>query len=76
MRLLLVEDDVELGRRLSERLRAADFAVELATSRSVAEDWPDVDQLGAIILDLGLPDGDGLDLVRSRGAAGRTRLRG
>jgi len=75
MRLLLVEDDVELGRRLSERLRAADFAVELATSRSVAEDWPDVDQLGAIILDLGLPDGDGLDLVRHwRGARVETPI--
>lgn len=69
MRLLLVEDDVELGRRLSERLRGADFAVELANSRSAAEDWPDVDQLGAIILDLGLPDGDGLDLVRHWRAA-------
>lgn len=64
MRLLLVEDDVELGRRLGERLRGADFAVELATSRSAAEDWPDIEQMGAIILDLGLPDGDGLDLVR------------
>lgn len=69
MRLLLVEDDVELGRRLSDRLRGADFAVELATSRSMAEDWPDLDQLGAIILDLGLPDGDGLDLVRHWRAA-------
>lgn len=64
MRLLLVEDDAELGRRLSDRLRAADFAVELATSRSEAEDWPDVDKMAAIILDLGLPDGDGLDLLR------------
>jgi two-component system OmpR family response regulator len=64
MRLLLVEDDPELGRRLIERLRGADFAVELAASRSEAEDWPDVDKMGAIILDLGLPDGDGLDLLR------------
>lgn len=64
MRLLLVEDDAELGRRLSDRLRAADFAVELATSRSEAEDWPDVEKMAAIILDLGLPDGDGLDLLR------------
>lgn len=64
MRLLLVEDDPELGRRLSERLRGADFAVELATSRSEAEDWPDIDRFAAIILDLGLPDGDGLDLLR------------
>lgn len=64
MRLLLVEDDPELGRRLSERLRAADFAVELATNRSDAEDWPDVAQMAAVILDLGLPDGSGLDLLR------------
>jgi two-component system OmpR family response regulator len=64
MRLLLVEDDPELGRRLSERLRGADFAVELATSRSEAEDWSDVERLAAIILDLGLPDGTGLDLLR------------
>ena len=64
MRLLVVEDDPELGRRLSERLRAADFAVELACSRSEAVDWPDVDRLAAVILDLGLPDGSGLDLLR------------
>lgn len=64
MRLLLVEDDVELGRRLSERLRSADFAVELAQSKSEAEDWPDVDQMAAVILDLGLPDGDGIELLR------------
>lgn len=64
MRLLVVEDDPELGRRLSDRLRAADFAVELARSRGEAEDWPDVDRMAAIILDLGLPDGSGLDLLR------------
>jgi two-component system OmpR family response regulator len=64
MRLLVVEDDPELGRRLSDRLRSADFAVELARNRSEAEDWPDVERLAAIILDLGLPDGSGLDLLR------------
>ncbi|MFN4020898.1 MAG: response regulator [Erythrobacter sp.] len=64
MRLLVVEDDPELGRRLSERLRAADFAVELATSFCEAEGWLDVDRMGAVILDLGLPDGSGLDLLR------------
>lgn len=65
MRLLLVEDDIELGRRLSDRLRRADFAVELAASRSEAEDWPDIAMMSAVILDLGLPDGDGLDLLRN-----------
>ena len=64
MRLLVVEDDPELGRRLTERLRGADFAVELATGRAEAEDWPDVGRMAAVILDLGLPDGSGLDLLR------------
>ena len=64
MHLLLVEDDPELGRRLSDRLRGVGFAVELATNRNEAEDWPGVEKMGAIILDLGLPDGDGLDLLR------------
>ena len=64
MHLLLVEDDPELGRRLSDRLRGVGFAVELATNRNEAEDWTGVEKMGAIILDLGLPDGDGLDLLR------------
>lgn len=64
MRILVVEDDPELGRRLSERLRAANFAVDLATCRADAEHWPDLDKMGALILDLGLPDGNGIDLLR------------
>lgn len=64
MRILLVEDDPALGQRLGDRLRAADYAVDLATSRAEGEDWPDLDMMAAIILDLGLPDGDGLDLLR------------
>jgi len=64
MRILLVEDDPALGQRLGDRLRAADYAVDLATSRAEGEDWPDLDTMAAIILDLGLPDGDGLDLLR------------
>lgn len=64
VRLLLVEDDRELGRRLAERLRSASFSIDLATSRAEAESWPDLDKIAAIILDLGLPDGDGIDLLR------------
>jgi two-component system OmpR family response regulator len=64
MRLLLVEDDAELGPRLRERLQAAGFAVDLARSSAEAENWPDLDKIGAIVLDLGLPDGSGLDLLR------------
>lgn len=64
MRLLLVEDDEQLSVRLAGRLREAGFAVDVAGSRSLAEDWPDMDKIAAVILDLGLPDGTGLDLLR------------
>lgn len=64
MRLLLVEDDPELSRRLSDRLRSAGFAVDAVTNSADAGHWPDLDKMGAIILDLGLPDGDGIDLLR------------
>lgn len=63
MRLLLVEDDDNLSQRLSQRLRSAGFAVDLAQNRGEAEDWPDVDKMAAVILDLGLPDGDGMELL-------------
>ncbi len=64
MRLLLVEDEAELARRLAERLRSAGFAVDCTASAIDATGWPDLDQFDAAILDLGLPDGDGLDVLR------------
>ena len=64
MRVLLVEDDPELRRRLSERLQRAGIAVDCACNAEEARLWPDIEAMAAIILDLGLPDSDGLDLLR------------
>lgn len=64
MRVLLVEDDEQLALRLSDRLRSHGFAVDLARRREDAEAWPDMDKIAAVILDLGLPDGSGMDLLR------------
>lgn len=64
MRLLLVEDDVQLATRLSGRLREAGFAVDVASCYSQGEDWPDLDKIAAVVLDLNLPDGTGIDLLR------------
>ncbi|MGB5077929.1 MAG: response regulator transcription factor [Sphingorhabdus sp.] len=64
MRVLLVEDDDELGRRLTQRLQSAGIAVDCARHADEARLWPDIESMTAIILDLGLPDGDGLDLLR------------
>lgn len=72
MRVLLVEDDAELRRRLADRLTGAGLAVDCAATAADARAWPDLGQLAAIILDLGLPDGDGLDVLRGWRAQGQT----
>lgn len=64
MRLLLVEDDRQLATRLSARLREAGFAVDVASNFAQGQDWPDLDKIAAIVLDLNLPDGTGMDLLR------------
>ncbi|MBC2667176.1 response regulator transcription factor [Novosphingobium flavum] len=64
MRLLLVEDDVQLAARLGGRLRDAGYAVDIAHTFAEGEAWPDLDKIGAVILDLNLPDGTGMDLLR------------
>ena len=64
MRVLLVEDDEQLATRLGDRLRSAGLAVDVTRSREEGEAWPDMERLAAVILDLGLPDGSGMDLLR------------
>ncbi|MDE8653135.1 response regulator transcription factor [Novosphingobium album (ex Liu et al. 2023)] len=64
MRLLVVEDDAQLAARLSDRLRDAGFAVDVARGREEGAAWPDMDKMAAVVLDLGLPDGSGMDLLR------------
>lgn len=64
MRLLLVEDDTQLATRLGGRLREAGFAVDVADCYEHGEDWPDLDKIAAVVLDLNLPDGTGMDLLK------------
>jgi two-component system, OmpR family, response regulator len=70
MRLLLVEDDEELAGRLARRLTAAGFAVDRAADGLHALDWPDLDALSAVVLDLGLPGLDGIGVLRQWRARG------
>jgi two-component system OmpR family response regulator len=64
LRLLLVEDDTQLATRLGGRLREAGFAVDVADCYEQGEDWPDLDKIAAVVLDLNLPDGTGMDLLK------------
>lgn len=71
MRLLLVEDDERLARGMVASLAGAGFAVDILTNGEDALNLADREPYCAIILDLGLPDMDGLDVLsqlRARGA--------
>jgi two-component system OmpR family response regulator len=64
MRVMIVEDDRELARRLAAALRSRDFIVDSVPDAEAALDWPDPDGIAVLIVDLGLPGISGLDLVR------------
>ena len=62
--LLLVEDEPNLGQTLRDYLRAKKFDVELAINCSDARIKFKETNPAIVILDIGLPDGDGISLAR------------
>ncbi len=73
-RLLLVDDDARLAAMVGDYLRGAGFEIETAASRAAARTQLAAGAFDALVLDLMLPDGDGLDLCRELRANTRTRL--
>jgi two-component system, OmpR family, response regulator len=71
IRVLLVEDNPDLSRRLIEGLRVEGFAVDHAADGETACGLVRSETFDAAILDLGLPDMQGLALLRSWRQAGR-----
>ena len=67
MRVLLLEDDRDLAEVLLLGLRNAAYATDHAPSRAAAEDLLLTTTYDVACIDLGLPDGDGLELIRSFG---------
>ncbi len=64
MKILLVEDDAVVGDGLLHTLSKGGYTVELATTAAYAEQLLDSQHVDLIVLDLGLPDMDGLQLLR------------
>jgi two-component system OmpR family response regulator len=64
MRILIVEDDAILADAVSGELRKARYAVDCFASGGEAESALLSQDYDAVILDLGLPDMDGLELLR------------
>ena len=62
--LLLVEDEPNLGQTLRDYLRSKKFVVELATTCAEARKIFTELRPTIAILDIGLPDGDGITLAR------------
>ena len=63
MRLLLVEDDELLRNSLHDSLSQEGFAVDATGSALTADQLAQQEDYRLIVLDIGLPDGDGLQLL-------------
>lgn len=71
MRILVVEDEPTLARQLVEAASAAGYAADHAGNGIDAHFMGDTEPYDAVILDLGLPQLDGLTVLKQWRAAGR-----
>ncbi|HEY1107020.1 MAG TPA: response regulator transcription factor [Opitutaceae bacterium] len=70
MKILIVEDERKVGRFIERALTEQAYTIAVAGSCAAARDALAESPFDAVILDLGLPDGDGLDLLREWRASG------
>ncbi len=73
LRILMIDDDARLSTMVADYLRPAGFDVDSAGSLAAGRKRLDSGSYEALLLDLMLPDGDGLDLCRELRSAVRTR---
>jgi DNA-binding response OmpR family regulator len=64
VKLLIVEDDRSLSRSIYDYLKLEGHICEVALTLSDAKIKAAVNKYDCIILDIGLPDGNGLDLIQ------------
>lgn len=71
MRILLVEDHPPLAEAVCDALQRAGFVVDHAASAAEAREMAALAEPALVLLDLGLPDGDGLRLLPGLRQGGR-----
>jgi len=64
MKILLVEDDYELSKALEKALNNEGFIVDLVSTGEAALFLVDQASFGTVILDIGLPDISGLEVLK------------
>jgi two-component system copper resistance phosphate regulon response regulator CusR len=70
MKILIVEDEEKVGRFVERALTEQAYTVRRVATAAAARDALAEEPFDAVVLDLGLPDGDGLELLREWRAAG------
>ncbi|MBI1236703.1 response regulator transcription factor [Hyphobacterium indicum] len=71
MRVLVVEDDPDLNRQLNRALTDAGYAVDVATDGEEGHFLGDTEPYDAVVLDLGLPQIDGVTVLERWRQEGR-----
>jgi two-component system, OmpR family, response regulator len=71
MRTLLVEDDRMIGAAVAQALKDASYAVDWVTDGETAIEAVAAELYDLVLLDLGLPGADGLDVLRRFKTRGR-----
>lgn len=72
MRVLVVEDDVNLNRQLKDALTDAGYVVDVAMDGEEGHYLGDTEPYDAVVLDIGLPQMDGLSVLEEWRRAGKT----
>lgn len=72
MRLLLIEDDQMLGTALKEGLRSLKFTVDWVRDGQAGLSAASTEPFDVVLLDLGLPRMDGMDVLHQLRSSGKT----
>jgi two-component system, OmpR family, response regulator len=72
MRILVVEDDENLNRQIKDALTEAGYAVDVAFDGEEGHFLGDTEPYDAVVLDIGLPQMDGLSVLEEWRRAGRS----
>src|ERR1044071_8786910 len=72
MRILVVEDDTNLNRQIKDALAGGGYAGDVAFDGEEGHYLGDTEPYDAVILDIGLPQMDGLSVLEQWRRAGRT----
>ena len=71
MRVLVIEDDLDIARQLAETLRQAKCVVDVAHDGEEGQYLGDTETYDVVVLDLGLPKRDGLSVLQQWRRTGR-----